>query len=610
MFQLATYFSALKTLRAIFCLAFLWLMVDLLFYNRFTFNYESYLNQQYSLVFWLPILAMILIWLYKNSWSFNYRLGIGHLLIAIASCFLCFSDYYSFGNEYFFTVSIIAAACYCFFLLNNIGLLNGIITAFMVLFIVQLYLGMVQQFSLEENNSLAITGTLQNSGVYAYYLVFNLPFFYWLCFSSGKRIFNKENLPFAFFIFKIVFTLVFTIVFYLICCTQSRTAFICLTVTIGCFLWSTYKKELRALAETSPKTVKWTIGVIGIVTLIGTGMWLLSFKKLSAMGRLLGLDITWQHISDHFWLGTGLGRFTWYYPQWQAAYFDSSPKPIPSFLFSASESYIIFNEHLQLFTTIGLLGSLPCVYGLLRFFKLKAVENAGMLRAAKCTVIAILCSGITSYPLHVNIILLLLGTSLAIGFAIGAKKVIHRLKSQWAYMHRTLIILCFVLVCCTFYKGYLAHNAAVKWASLRNKGVHETLAGYKRIYAKLDKDGKFLIEYGTALLADSSQIPTAISTLERAKQLLITRQGIEAMTTAYVKVAKYDAAIANQRFLVNYLPSIFLPKYNLLELYVLKKDTVGILQMGKTILQMPIKIQSYKVAQIKQNTRKILKNYL
>lgn len=59
----------------------------------------------------------------------------------------------------------------------------------------------------------------------------------------------------------------------------------------------------------------------------------------------------------------------------------------------------------------------------------------------------------------------------------------------------------------------------------------------------------------------------------------------------------------------NFLPNRFLPKYNLLELYVLQKDTPNVQQTGKRILQMPVKIPSYKVSQIKQNTQKILKMY-
>lgn len=610
MFRLTTKDYVTQTVSIFFCLAFLWLIVYFLFYNVFAFNYESYLNQQYLLVFWLPVLAMLLIWLFKFSKYFGYRLGIGLLVIASLTGFLCCSYYYSFGNEYFFTLSIIAVASYGVFLLNQITLVRAILFAFVLMFVWQLYLGVSQEFSLQDDNSLLITGSLQNSGVYAYYLVFSLPFFHWFCFGIDKWLSRGKNMHLASFIFKSFFAFALVLVCYLIYCTQSRTAIICLGTTVGYFIFSSYKGEILAIVKFASKSILVLIGAIGIGSAIWISLWLFNLKKMSAIGRLLSFDIAWQHITDHFWLGVGLGRFTWYYPLWQAGYFNTNQKPTLAYFFSAGESYIICNEYLQLFETIGLLGFLLCTYGFYRFFKLQCLKHRRLLLATKCTVLAILFSGFTSYPLHVNIILLLLGTCLAIGFSLSDGPMKKLEKKQWLYINKTLIALCVFLVCFTFYKGYLAFNAVSRWAILRDTNSLKTLSDYEKIYTILNNDGKFLTEYGAVLFKDRNSIYTTISILEQAKQLSITRQGIELLAAAYSSAKKYNCAISNQQFLVNYLPNKFLPKYNLLQTYILRNDTINVKKTANTILQMPVKINSFEVEQIKKNTQDILSKHL
>jgi hypothetical protein len=602
-------FNISCTIRLIFCLAFLWVLVYFLFYDTFAFNYESYLNQQYVLIFWLPILVMQFFWLYRNI-EHLYNPVIPLFIISFVLCLICASSHYSFGNEYFFTTTIIAAISYGVFLFRSVYLLRVIVSAFLLLFIVELYLGMVQRFSSPYNGGLQITGSLKNSGVYACYLVVNLPFLYWLYSTIRRSILKSNNPRITFSILRILFALALVIVSYLIYCTKSRTAFISFGGTTAYFLWLNYKDQILQIVSFLPKSIIFVlcIGSAGIIAALG--IWLFRFKKLSAMGRLLFLDVTWDNITDHFWFGTGLGRFTWYYPQWQATYFSAHPKPLSAYLMSADESYIIFNEYLQLFKTIGLPGFLICVYGLYRFFRLRAISDHHLLNASKCTVVAVLCNCFTSYPMHVNTILVITGTCLAIGFSLDTRQNPLSPKRQWVNLNKALVISCSLLACFSFHKGYSAYNATVKLAALRTTRDDRTLSQYRAILPALENNGKFLTEYGTLLLSDSTRRPTAIGILEKAQQLMVTRQGTEALIQAYINAGKYNMAVSKQQFLASYLPNNFLPRYDLLQLFVLKGDTSAIIHTGRAILKMPVKIPSSEVTQIRENTRNILKKYL
>ncbi|MBB6235538.1 hypothetical protein HDC90_000135 [Pedobacter sp. AK013] len=579
-----------------------------MFYNTFSFNYETFSNQQYLLVFFLPFLILALILALTAKQQYRRNLFPGLIFIALVLSAPIFTDYYSFSNEYFFNLTIIGLASYCIFLLNHNHFVDSIVACFLILFLIQLYLGLDQAFSGGDQQGLSIKGSMKNSGVYAFYLVSNLPVFYFKC----LRFQNTKILGIKTYVTAIcswsIFISVFVAVCYVIVLTQSRTATVCLIGTSFYILGQKYANEIKTSFARISKTTFRALVMVNIFGLIGFCVWLFRLKKLSSFGRIMGFDITIQHIRENFWLGTGIGRFTWYYPQWQAGYFANHSKPDLIYFISASESYIIFNEYLQLFITVGFVGFTLCGYGLVCFFRLKTQKNSDLLIAIKGTVVAILISGFTSYPLHVNIMMMMVGTYIALAFSFDIKHTENKIQ-QPIYYKNAVILICIVFSCCAFRKGYFIYCASIKWSSLRNSFGAKNLVEYKRIHPLLKNDGKFLIEYGNQLISDSSNIFDAIATLEKAKKILITRQGIEALTNAYRTAKKYELAIINQRFLINYLPNRFQPKYDLLQLYALNRDTVHLFELGNNILSMPVKIPSHSVAKIKQNTIKMLKQH-
>jgi len=593
-----------QVLGIITCFSFVCLIFFFTLYDVFAFNFETYLNKQYTLIFWLPILALQIICLFKNKKAFNHRLLIELLLIAIFASLLCFSSYYTFTNEYFFTLLVIGLSCYSLYSSGHLRIFKIILLSFLLIFYYQLYLGIEQSFYSISDDGLSITGSLQNSGVYAYYLVFNLPFFYWFCFQNPYYLNQLYKL-----FYKILFLIILIMVIYLIYSTKSRTAFICLALTTGYYLFYNYKHKILAFSRSLPKSVLLIVTILSVGIPITLGLWLFNLKRLSAMGRLLNMHVFSENIGDYLWFGTGLGRFTWYYPQWQANYFKAHPDPKLEFFFSADESYIIFNEYLQLFGTIGIVGFLICSYIFYLFFSLKTKEENNLLLTIKSTVAVILLGCFTSYPLHVNIILLMLGACLVVGFSLASISNFKSVSKTWLFCYKIAITVCFFLVCIASYRGYTFYCAASQWQISRNLNSAEARSNYKKLYPVLNFDGKFLTEYGEAFLVDNTPELIAIQALEKAKKLSITRRGVEALVFAYVNVKKYDLAILNQEFLVNYMPNKFIPRYNLLQLHVLQNDTANIKKVGISILEMRVKKRSFEVGQIKLNTLDILKKY-
>lgn len=555
---------------------------------------------------------MILIWFLAQRKNYGYSLYISLLLITCFYILTHFSTYYTAGNEYFYTLAILSLASYSLYWLKNIRTVEIIIIFFVVVFVFQLYTGAYQLYNSE--SPFAISGTLQNSGVFAYYLVCNLPIVYWFSFSFCNRLFYSIRARYLTWVFRVVFSLISILVFCFTYYTQSRTAIIAFWIGIICLVVHNYKINIIATLKLIPNVFLLITGLFSSTVIIWFGVWLYNFKKLSAVGRIFGINVSLDNSRDHLWLGTGIGRFTWYYPQWQSSYFEKHPTPKLEFFFCADESYIIFNEILQLFSTLGILGFSLCVYGIYVFFKLKSERNNSLLPIVKYTVLLIISCGFTSYPLHVNLLLLLLGTCIAAGFIIANTSndiLIIKTSGYKNIFDKSLISLGIILLSLSSYNGYKAYIAAQQWNDIRNNLYNERhrLEICEKIYPILNTDGKFLIQYGSLLNKDANNGLNAISVLERARERIITREGTEALVKAYRNRKNYDTAIKHQNFLVNYIPNKFQLRYDLLQLYITQNDTLYVRKTCQSILQMPVKVESYEVAKIKKETNEIFKRY-
>jgi hypothetical protein len=353
--------------------------------------------------------------------------------------------------------------------------------------------------------------------------------------------------------------------------------------------WATLKTRLQRM----PKWANFTsVGVL-IVAVSCAARYLFFLKKASAFGRAMKWEIAGRHIGDHFFTGTGIGRFSWYYPQWQAQYFAANPDASGAYYLSAGESYIIFNEYLQLFETIGIIGFAGFILLLYWFFKAQSVQYARILSAIKATMVVLLATGLTTYTFHVNVFLVLL----AMCFASTA---VIAYKPRYASGGVTIPVLLFVLSTYTAFAVYQQWKAAENW----NTDTEGGAVGDREGNNVLRRDGKYLTEYGQRQL-ENGDPKGAVETLEKAKKYFISRNAMEALAIAYERVGNYKAAIETWRWLCDFLPNKFAPRYELMKLYKKTGDTSGAKKVAGIILTMPVKIPSDEVDRIKEEAKEI-----
>jgi tetratricopeptide (TPR) repeat protein len=306
---------------------------------------------------------------------------------------------------------------------------------------------------------------------------------------------------------------------------------------------------------------------------------------------------------------------------WQANYFKTTANPPMAYYLSAGESYLIFNEFVQLFESVGLVGFLFFSLLLYWFFRSGSLQHMELIHAAKATMAVILVTGLTSYPFHVNAILLLTTFCLAAAAIAGDKKLeilslqagceaIRLFAERWAQV--SLCAMLIITAGLTAFRSAKQYFVVREWQYVRDRSPADregVKKKYRELYRSLNGDGKFLTDYGDYLSAIPEDCSRAVEVLEEAKSLFISRKTVELTGYAYKQIDNYPKAIENFEWISDYLPSNFSSKLELLKLYTLSGDSARARSMGTRILTMPVKIPSEEVDRIKRETREILKQF-
>ncbi|MBS1916250.1 MAG: O-antigen ligase family protein [Bacteroidetes bacterium] len=408
---------------------------------------------------------------------------------------------------------------------------------------------------------------------------------------------------------KYIFLLQIVTCSWLIYLTKSRTAIIVFFGGIFLVFYFERKTQIEKYLKKISKFQRFGLCICFTIVVSGIICYLVYFKKTSAIGRILMWKVVISHWKDHFWFGTGLGRFTWYYPQWQADYFLQHHTTCDFFL-AAGESYIIFNEYLQLFKEIGFIGFIFFIVAICYFFKLKSKSN-NFLLIIKATVILILFCGFTSYPFHTTsfLFLLFLCCSSAIVLNDSTKWDMENITLTTKRLGQAFLCVLLILSIIASYKSIRQNVYFYRWKSIRNR-ANTSSKMIKEEYLSLipifKYDGKFLTEYGKFLSADSINCSDAIKILESARQYYVSVVTVKSTSIAYNKLRLYSNAIAELEWLSCYLPNNFQTKFELLKLCQLNNDFKKGTEVGGIILSMPVKIPAKEIDRIRVETKMIL----
>ncbi|HXH98721.1 MAG TPA: O-antigen ligase family protein [Sphingobacteriaceae bacterium] len=339
----------------------------------------------------------------------------------------------------------------------------------------------------------------------------------------------------------------------------------------------------------------------GLITLV---------KPDSALGRILIYKISFNVFKENL-TGIGLGKFPVRYNLYQAEYFRAGHYTTKELLL-ADNVYYAFNDYWQFIIETGVAGILLLLFAcycivLLIYRALKHNEANNWVKLACAQLIAISVAALFTHVFEKSIFQLAVLLILIYIFLLTNKVKWNIFKYAGVFL---LIVLGFmVLKNASYLKSYKSYIKFEEAKELSKAGfVHESLSALESIYTELQNDAGFLIYYSDELTPDLSYkqaLKVIKHTLtKRSSNILYKKLG-----DAYFKAGDLYRAERSYQLAVFMVPNRFRTKYTLFKYYLLTKRFDNARSIGKLILNMPVKIPSPEIQQIKYNvTEELLLN--
>jgi hypothetical protein len=401
------------------------------------------------------------------------------------------------------------------------------------------------------------------------------------------------------------------------------------------YLFVINNNKLQFFTDFRSSAMTVSFGVILIALLI-YGLYLL--KPDSADGRLLIWKITLLYlIAEHFFAGTGFGTFHYLYNKAQAQYFLDGNGTQREMLLAGNVEHA-HNEYLHFAAELGVPLTLLLLVLLFWIFKSpdkrfqsslsERIWYKAIVAGAKCGMLSVAVTSVFSFPLHIwqtatafSLCLLLVffmqhkHRVLWSLFGSGPASVPHLKNHRTAVNISTGILLLSMSTGALWY-GYQKLDAfkeqqknieTARWYAVADR-YHDATAIYRDLYDENTQNGKFLFLYGAAEMEAGN--------FERAKMLLEQSETIYSNPNLYLSLAKtyenlgaFSKAEETYRYVFNMIPHRFYPLHKLTELYLSRGETEKAVSIAQKITDMPVKISSPAVDEIKERAATVLKNH-
>ncbi len=335
------------------------------------------------------------------------------------------------------------------------------------------------------------------------------------------------------------------------------------------------------------------------------------YKVNSSNGRLLIQKVSLGIWQKNLLLGIGQGKFKVKYNEAQAQYFSTHNINSNEALL-ADDTFYAFNDFFQFVIENGVLGLLFLIFlGWAVFKAIKNIEltteNRTLLIAAVSSLLAITIGALFSYGLQTLSILLMTLICISIIFSMPQKKSSNQffLNTNNLFVKTSLII---VAISFSIYYYFSAqYNIAKQEAGELNKVGFKTKA--MKIYSELNNSmyakDEILYYYANTLFL-SNQSLKAKTVLVDAKRYYLAKDVYTLSAQIETELKNYKQAEADYKTAIFMVPNRMATKKNLLDFYLVQKDTAYALYWAKSIINMPVKVPSYITESILKSTNAIL----
>lgn len=539
------------------------------------------------------------------------------LFLLYSTVRLLFTDYTSFQNFQFLSQLLLT---FLYFgikwfahsparLAEN-RYLQLLIAGFLITGLLQAGIGLMQFYGLAPSHSMfKVTGTFGNPNHYAAYLVSVLPL------AFGVYLFLDDSKPGLRWLRYLGIITAMAIIL-ILPGTQTRAAWLAGGVGLGFLLAIKYDVwgKIRGILNRSWKVIAAFVSILAVFAVIASALF--QYKPDSAAGRLLIWKITANMIAEKPLFGIGYDRFAVDYDHYQATYFDSGMRSETE-QWLAQHTKHAHNDYLQIFAELGLFGLLlfggiifsALFAGAKRWPHLLQKDALSALRiSTQAALLAMLVNALFFFSLkmletHLHFYLLLgLISATANGKAVFRFELSPATKTTFG-----IFLLCFAI-----FLGYRVFQLKTAYDQWQVAGLLTTFGNPERalvvsenILPVLKNNGDFLFFYG-GLLYKSGQFESARQILIESRKRFSDPNLEILLAQTYQELGEFEKVVVHLRTAINMVPHKFHARFLLANHYADHGNTTKAIRIGREIIDLPVKVSSSAVMEIKQKAQQLL----
>jgi O-antigen ligase len=436
----------------------------------------------------------------------------------------------------------------------------------LLLILSQIIIAVLQWFDYlpSYNSNFVITGIFFNPGPFTIFLSAIL--IYGLCaglYSSNKTI-------------KIVGIVLFIAAVPIVLITLSRSAWLGLIAAVLLVLTIRFQLLQKAGRWFKHAYLKAIVVVVVLGMTAFSGFYLYYLKKDSADGRMLTWKISSHIIADYPLNGIGQDRFPARFIEYQSAYFKSHPDRMLTEGRVSSVIYYAFNDILHMTVEQGIIGLILFLTVLLIALKFckrlinpnnKTQLNDGVLSGAMASIIVILISGLTAYPLVMLPISILFYSAIGIVSAAYTNNTTDNISKKpfKSALSGAKIIggVGFMIYSLALAHAYFLANDILKNGYKTKPNNMHQLMQYKSL---VNTEEWYVLRHCSYLL-HIEQYEKAIYEMEKAKEFTGLGAIYMSLANVYAYKNQYANAEKQLKFMYYALPGLMTPKYRLAKFY-------------------------------------------
>ena len=372
--------------------------------------------------------------------------------------------------------------------------------------------------------------------------------------------------------------------------SESRTGVLAgIFVPVACWLFTAVKKQWYRVA------------IIGLGIMLLPLMYIV--KKDSADGRLLMWRCSWEMIKESPLYGHGIGSIEVHYMDYQAEWLSKHPDSSLSSLADNVKS--VFNEYLAIGIRFGVIGWLVLIgwsWLMVHCYRKSPSEEGRCALMSLATIGVLACF---SYPLTYPFTWIVLVLDCYVLF--------HRAYPLSLLKDRkNRRIIAFMLIAGS---GLLLYGVAKrtyaekKWGQAANvsKRGKEFLSDYRSLLSELGNEPYFLYNYAVELYMEGHH-EKALLIAKRCRKFWADYDLELLQGELLVELERHEEAEHHFLHASRMCPVRFVPLHQLYQLYKNTGCEQKARQMGETILNKPVKVESAIVNSIKANVHRDLRH--